>query len=78
MRVPDAFDREYEEEYGDQDESEVRCKHCGERDLFWEEARGPHNRKRWVLVTGEGEIHKCPAYRAEATAADFPLCEPKS
>lgn len=76
-RTPDAFDAECAEEYGDRDENEVRCKACGARDLFWEEARGEHNRKCWVLVTGEGDVHRCPAYRrVEAKLDDFPVCEP--
>lgn len=60
-----------EDEY--QDAEEVRCKHCRERDLFWEEARGDHNRKKRVLVDEDGNMHDCPAFRKPvASDEDFP------
>lgn len=72
-RTPDAFDMEYECEYGSRDEIETRCKYCCERGLFWEEARGEHNQKKWVLVDEDGNIHACKKgpYAPANLAEDF-------
>ena len=48
----------------------VKCRRCGMGYLSWEEAYGPHNEKRWVLMES-GEIHKCPAF-APAHPNEFP------
>lgn len=59
----------------DWDETEPRerdCWRCGAEELHWEEARGPHNEKRWVLVERSGSIHCCPEVRP-AEADEFPI-----
>ena len=67
MREPDFQDMEdadmFKEDSG-RETNEVRCRYCGERDLWWKAIRGQFNRKRWRLVTGEGVEHICPAKRA--------------
>lgn len=48
-------------------ESTRRCKYCGARGLHWEEDDG-----KWRLVSGSGEIHRCPGRRKSLPAfADF-------
>lgn len=42
-----------------------RCKHCGARDLHWEDDNGA-----WRLVNKHGEIHRCAISRP-AKPADF-------
>lgn len=42
------------------EDSEVRCKHCGERGLWWEEV----DYGLWHLVDEDGVVHKCPARTA--------------
>jgi hypothetical protein len=54
-----------------QNEDGITCKFCGENYLTWEEVRGPHNRKHWVLVNEKGDIHDCR--RSETEATDFPI-----
>lgn len=49
---------------------EVRCKFCKEHWLYWEEVRGEHNRKKWVLLDEDGNIHDC---RRPVKPSDFPL-----
>ena len=49
------------------------CKRCGADELYWEEARGPHNRKRWVLMERTGQIHVCPDAPSAAAADEFPI-----
>lgn len=56
--------------------SNTVCKRCGANDLHWEEARGPHNRKRWVLMEWNEEIHICPDAPRAASADEFPTIEP--
>ena len=36
------------------EEAEVRCKFCGERDLWWAETKDG-----WRLLDGEGKQHTC-------------------
>ncbi len=50
-------------------EDEVVCKFCDTPYLRWEEARGEHNRKTWVLVDMGGRIHDC---RKRISLDDFP------
>lgn len=66
--LPDCFDPYDEDEYGD---GAVTCKFCGEDGLMWEEARGLHNRKRWVLVDERGDIHDCPKRPGAAPSDEF-------
>ena len=47
------------------DEAEVRCKFCGQRDLWWVQHHG-----KWRLENAEGELHQCPAKQAKAE--EFP------
>lgn len=52
----DIADFHLESYYGDHEhdeEREVRCKHCGERGLFWEQ-RGVD---RFILVDEDGRAH---------------------
>lgn len=49
----------------------VTCKYCGAGYLFWEEARGERNEKRWVLVTSQGKIHSCPKRPGPAAIDEF-------
>lgn len=58
--------------FDEDDLHEVRCKYCRERGLYWEEARGEHNRKKWVLVDEDGNIHDC---RKPVKLTAFPLTE---
>lgn len=72
-RVPDVFDYEDEQENPDEDairsKSEVRCKHCRERDLFWKQQKG-----KWRLVDGEGRWHMC-LKKSQPTADDFEVID---
>lgn len=55
MAVEDYFD------FSELDtEGEIECKYCGADELHWEQARGPHREKRWVLMEENGAIHCCP------------------
>ena len=63
------FDDDPEDWYDDH--AEVRCKHCRERDLHWEEARDEHNEKRWVLLDFAGNVHRCPAFPLAPGAEEF-------
>jgi hypothetical protein len=49
------------------------CSRCGAFELHWEEARGDHNRKRWVLMEADGSIHCCSDTWSAATPSDFPV-----
>ncbi len=70
MAAEDYFDP-----YGgpeDDEESDIRCKYCHERYLYWEEARGERNQKKFVLMNEDGSIHNCPAFgSATASAEEF-------
>lgn len=64
------FDRVDREDL--EDDAGIECKHCGLDLLYWEEGRGEHNRKRWVLIDSRtGEPHNCIAYASSATADEF-------
>lgn len=52
------------------EQSEVRCKYCHERDLYWEEYDDA-GRTRFRLVDGEGRVHDCPKKPSNAPAAEF-------
>lgn len=56
----------------ERDLAEVRCKLCGVRGLIWEEARGEHNRKKYVLTDEDGNIHDC-RNPVVAPLSDFPI-----
>lgn len=68
-----ADDYDWGDLYDGDEEREVRCKFCRKRDLFWQEGRGEHNRKKWVLVDEYGDIHDC---RKPVKLSDFPVVEP--
>ncbi len=65
---PATFEYEEDEEFPD--DEEIRCKYCHERYLHWEEGRGEHNQKVFMLLNEDGSAHNCPAY-AKATADEF-------
>lgn len=50
------------------EEREVRCKHCGERGLYWEE-RG---RERFILVDEDGNAHAPHCKAKVASPSEFP------
>jgi hypothetical protein len=54
----------------------ITCKRCGADELYWEEARGERNEKRWVLMEHNGEIHVCPDAPSAASADEFDTVEP--
>jgi len=60
---------DYISDFFDDYENEVECKFCGIGPLQWEECRGAHNRKKWVLIDEDGNIHDC---RGAATSDEFP------
>lgn len=53
-RVPDVFDYDYAEEYGDGQEYETSCKYCGLSYLHWQQLNG-----KWRLFSGDGKLHSC-------------------
>ncbi len=63
----------YDEDERYAEENEIRCKYCRKRDLLWQEGRGEHNRKKWVLVDENGDIHDC---RKAVSVDDFPVVTP--
>lgn len=50
---------------------EYTCKYCNADDLHWEEARGAHNKKSWVLCEDDDTIHHCPGMPSAASADEF-------
>lgn len=62
--LDDCFDHwgDAESEWQDDEPKLVSCKYCQTENLVWEEARGEHNEKRWVLMTYFGEPHACRAF----------------
>lgn len=58
------------------DDRTITCKRCGADDLYWEEARGERNEKRWVLVGYNGTVHACPDAPSAASADEFDTVEP--
>ena len=73
----EAIDRMLFDSY-DGDEGTITCKRCGADELHWEEARGEHNEKRWVLMECTGQIHVCPNAPSAASADEFPTVEPQT
>ena len=63
--LPDALFGSYAEE------GTITCKRCGADDLHWEEARGEHNEKRWVLLEFDDSVHCCPNAPGAASADEF-------
>lgn len=70
------IDRMLDDYDGGYDEQDITCKLCGADELAWEEARGEHNRKRWVLVERNGSVHACPNAPSAADANEFPIESP--
>jgi hypothetical protein len=74
----EAIDRLFDDYDGGYDEQDITCKRCGADELYWEEARGEHNEKRWVLMEYNGSVHVCPNAPSAADADEFPTIEPQT
>ena len=67
MAAEDYFDPY---DFDEDDEDGIVCKYCGESQLEWQQVRDQHNRKRWILIDTDGNVHDCKMYPKEDAIGD--------